>query len=314
MVMVITKVINKKWILFVLCISIIISLRIPMNRHNSSFDFPIPFDEPQDDYLPSLYLEDTSVSEIGLEYDFYRQSCPQAESIVRSYMARIFSDQNDVSAGLLRLFFHDCFIEGCDASVLLDDSNGNQNHAIERQAIPNRSLRGFDKIDMIKEELEKACPGIVSCSDILALATRDGIVLAGGPFYPVFTGRRDSLQSFFREAAAQIPRPSDNISQILNLFSLRGFDERDTVSLLGGHNIGKIGCQFIQDRIHNFSGTGLPDPSLASDFRNEIINTCENDKNSSTDGSLFSMRSRRADAFSQGLSSSMSLGAGLRVW
>lgn len=30
---------------------------------------------------------------------------------------------------------------------------------------------------MIKEEIEKACPGVVSCADILVLATREGIVL-----------------------------------------------------------------------------------------------------------------------------------------
>ncbi|XP_050279322.1 uncharacterized protein LOC126720639 isoform X2 [Quercus robur] len=32
--------------------------------------------------------------------------------------------------------------------------------SIERQVIPNQTLRGFDKIDSIKEELEKACPGV----------------------------------------------------------------------------------------------------------------------------------------------------------
>lgn len=67
--------------------------------------------------------------------------------------------------------------QGCDASILLDDSHGNKNKSIEKQAVPNKTLRGFDKVDLIKEEVEKACPGVVSCADILALATRDGIVL-----------------------------------------------------------------------------------------------------------------------------------------
>lgn len=56
---------------------------------------------------------------------------------------------------------------------------------------------------------------------------------AGGPFYPLFTGRRDSTESYYAEAMAEIPRPDDNIRQILRLFHPRGFTERDTVSLLG---------------------------------------------------------------------------------
>lgn len=39
------------------------------------------------------------------------------------------------------------------------------------------SLRGFDVIDTIKTKVEAACPNIVSCADILALAAQQGIVL-----------------------------------------------------------------------------------------------------------------------------------------
>lgn len=67
--------------------------------------------------------------------------------------------------------------QGCDASIFLDDSNGNQSHLIERQANPSQTLKGFDEIEMIKEELEKSCPGVVSCADTLALATRDAVLL-----------------------------------------------------------------------------------------------------------------------------------------
>lgn len=56
---------------------------------------------------------------------------------------------------------------------------------------------------------------------------------AGGPFYPVFTGRRDSTRPYFEEAMAEMPRPSDNINRTLYLFAAKGFDERDMVSLLG---------------------------------------------------------------------------------
>ena len=62
--------------------------------------------------------------------------------------------------------------QGCDASILLDSTANNQ---AEKAAIPNLSLGGFDVIDEVKTELEKTCPGVVSCADIIALAARDSV-------------------------------------------------------------------------------------------------------------------------------------------
>jgi peroxidase len=76
-----------------------------------------------------------------------------------------------VAPRLLRMHFHDCFVQGCDASVLIDEPN------IEKTTPPNLSLRGYEVIDDAKTKLDAACPGIVSCADILALAARDSIVL-----------------------------------------------------------------------------------------------------------------------------------------
>ena len=62
--------------------------------------------------------------------------------------------------------------QGCDASILLDTVGTNQS---EKDARPNQTLGGFEAIDDIKAQVEKACPGIVSCADILALAARDAV-------------------------------------------------------------------------------------------------------------------------------------------
>lgn len=66
------------------------------------------------------------------------------------------------------------FIQGCDASILLDNSSSIISEKFVTQN--NNSVRGFEVIDKAKAAVEKACPGVVSCADILAVAARDSSV------------------------------------------------------------------------------------------------------------------------------------------
>lgn len=67
------------------------------------------------------------------------------------------------------------YVQGCDGSLLLDSTG---EFVSEKLAAPNNnSARGFEVVDRIKSEVDKACGGpVVSCADILAVAARDSVV------------------------------------------------------------------------------------------------------------------------------------------
>lgn len=121
--------------------------------------------------LLALGIVNTLVHGQGTSVGFYSTTCPKAESIVKSTVTSHVNSDSTVAPGLLRMHFHDCFVQGCDGSVLVSGSS------TERTAFPNLGLRGYEVIDDAKTQLETACPGVVSCADILALAARDSVVL-----------------------------------------------------------------------------------------------------------------------------------------
>uniref|UniRef100_J3LK36 peroxidase n=1 Tax=Oryza brachyantha TaxID=4533 RepID=J3LK36_ORYBR len=190
-----------------------------------------------------LLLLLAAVASAELSPEFYSSTCPEAEKIVSGVIERKFKEDPGTSALLLRLLFHDCFANGCDASILIDPLS---NQSAEKEAGPNVSVRGYDIIDEVKTAVEKACPGVVSCADIMSLSARDAVRLAGGPDYVVPTGRRDSLVSN-REDADGLPGPDIAIPKLIAEFSEKGFSMEELVVLLaGGHTIGKAKCFFIE--------------------------------------------------------------------
>ncbi|KAK3008386.1 hypothetical protein RJ639_013598 [Escallonia herrerae] len=248
----------------------------------------------------------------GLKVGFYQKRCPSAEAIVNQTTTQFISRAPSLAAPLLRMHFHDCFVRGCDGSVLLNSTKNNQ---AEKDAIPNQSLRGFQVIDAAKSAVEAKCPGVVSCADILALVARDAVSLIKGPFWPVPTGRRDGRRSTLSDALNNLPSPFSNITQLKASFSSKGLSVKDLVVLsgnlkfasksyllvqsflllyilvyrviviqernidaiifVGGHTIGISHCSSFTNRLYNFTGKGDTDPTLDPNYIVQLKKKCK---------------------------------------
>lgn len=228
--------------------------------------------------FPILFLLFLSLpfSSAKLNVDYYKKTCPEFEKIVSENVFNKQSTSPTTAPGILRLFFHDCITDGCDASLLIT-SNAYNPHA-ERDADLNLSLSGdaFDVIGKIKNALELACPGVVSCSDIVAQATRDLVKMVGGPYYPVRLGRKDSLESDAAKVHASLPTPTMTMDTIINKFTSKNFTVREMVALTGAHTIGFTHCKEFSNRIFNFSKTSEVDPTLHPKLAAGLRMVCKN--------------------------------------
>ncbi|TKW12571.1 hypothetical protein SEVIR_5G044800v4 [Setaria viridis] len=211
----------------------------------------------------------------GLAYNFYQKSCPNVDSIVRSVTWAQVAANPALPARLLRLHFHDCFVKGCDASILLDNAQS------EKTAGPNLSVGGYEVIDAIKTQLEQACPGVVSCADIVALAARDAVSYQfKSSLWQVETGRRDGTVSLASNTGA-LPSPFAGFNGLLQSFAARGLNLTDLIALSGAHTIGVASCSSVTPRLYNGNATNV-DPLLDSAYAKTLMNSCPSSSASGT--------------------------------
>ncbi|XP_020250562.1 LOW QUALITY PROTEIN: cationic peroxidase 1-like [Asparagus officinalis] len=152
-------------------------------------------------FLLVSFVESIAFAE--LTPDFYDEVCPEALDVIKEIVEEAIAAEPRMGASLLRLHFHDCFVNGCDGSILLDDT---PTFTGEKTAGPNNnSVRGYDVIDQIKMEVNTFCLGnVVSCADIVAVAARDSVFALGGPYYQVLLGRRDSTTAGYYSNLVQM--------------------------------------------------------------------------------------------------------------
>lgn len=213
----------------------------------------------------------------GLKVGYYADhNCSNAENIVRAAVEKASAG---ILAGLIRLAFHDCFVRGCDASVLLEGSD------TEKQGFPNLSLRGFDIIDAAKDALEKECPGVVSCADIVSFAARDASYILSYKKinYTVPAGRFDGKVSFANETLGQnLPPPFADLATLKKMFADKGLDQTDMVVLSGAHTVGISHCPSFSDRVHPPTS---PSPNMDPTLAAKLNQTCDTPNNATTTAS-----------------------------
>ncbi|KAG8068156.1 hypothetical protein GUJ93_ZPchr0005g15282 [Zizania palustris] len=208
--------------------------------------------------------------ETRLRVGFYRAKCPVAEDVVLAEMRAILEEDPTLAPSLLRMHYHDCFVQGCDGSIMLRSRSGKG----ERDATPNRSMRGYDAIQRIKARLETVCRLTVSCADIIAMAARDAVYLSKGPWYDVETGRKDGDVSVAEYAENDLAPPDSNIVDVKTFFSVKSLNAKDIAVLFGCHSIGTSHCAAFQKRLYNFTGRMDQDPSLDARYAAQLKKLC----------------------------------------
>ncbi|KAL8117697.1 peroxidase 73 [Apium graveolens] len=202
--------------------------------------------------------------------NYYANVCPNVESIVRKVVQSKIKQTFVTIPGTLRLFFHDCFVQGCDASVMIASSGSN---TAEKDHSDNLSLAGdgFDTVIKAKAAVDavSSCKNKVSCADILAIATRDVIALSGGPSYTVELGRLDGLVSLSSNVNGKLPKPGFNLNQLNSLFAANGLTQTDMIALSAAHSLGFSHCDQFASRIQN-----PIDPTLNKTYATQLQSMC----------------------------------------
>ncbi|CAN1730114.1 Peroxidase 22 [Linum perenne] len=203
-------------------------------------------------------LLSVGVSNAQLSPTFYNTTCPEVTNIVRQVLENFAFTDPRIGASLIRLHFHDCFVANANATI-----------ESEKQAAPNNgSLRGFEVVDAMKSQIEAVCPGVVSCADILTIASEESVVLAGWPSWAVPLGRLDSVAANRSLANTALPPPFFTVDQLKANFAAVGLNTTvDLVALSGAHTFGRAQCT-------NFNGTGGPDPTVNATYLQTLQQLC----------------------------------------
>lgn len=213
-----------------------------------------------------------------LRRNYYSATCPDAEKLVRAAVTAKFKETFVTIPGTLRLFAHDCLVEGCDGSIMIASTPENE---AERDHPENLSIAGdgFDTVVRAKAAVDAVaqCRNRVSCADILVMATRDVVHLAGGPSYEVELGRLDGLSSTATSVDKKLPKADFKLDELNSIFGALGLSQDDMIALSGAHTLGFSHCNNFANRIRNFSRDSPVDPTMDRAYAAQLQALCPPD-------------------------------------
>ncbi|KAJ1260633.1 hypothetical protein BS78_10G247700 [Paspalum vaginatum] len=207
-----------------------------------------------------------------LSQSYYASTCPNVETLVRGAVTQKLQETFNAAPGTLRLFFHDCFVRGCDASVLLSGPDDEHSAGADATLSP-------DALDLVTRakaavDADPQCANKVSCADILALAARDVVSQTGGPYYQVELGRLDGKVGTRAVVKHSLPGAGFDLDQLNALFAANGLTQTDMIALSGGHTIGVTHCDKFVRRLYPFKGGRGAGPPMNLYYLRQMRQTC----------------------------------------
>ncbi|KAF8014032.1 hypothetical protein BT93_I1792 [Corymbia citriodora subsp. variegata] len=214
-----------------------------------------------------LFITFLNSGSATLQVGFYRSTCPSAESVVWKAVNKAVAKNLGIYARLIRMHFHDCFVQGCDALILLDSTPGNPSE--KEHPANNPSLQGFEVINKAKAELESPRPRST-------LAARNSAYKLESINYAVSASCQDGLISLKDEPSKNLPPFFFNAQQLEANFASKGLSLDEMVTLSGTHSIGVSHCSSFSSRLHSFNATHPQDPSMDTKLAIELKAKCPN--------------------------------------
>ncbi|KAH7404350.1 hypothetical protein KP509_15G021700 [Ceratopteris richardii] len=112
-------------------------------------------------------------------------------------------------------------------------------------------MRNFKYLNVIKAAVDRECPGVVSCADIVVLSGRDGVTMLGGPHFEVKTGRRDTtLHTTDKDADRYLLDADAGVDAFLDNMAKLNINTPQAVALIGSHTVGRVHCVHLVSRLY----------------------------------------------------------------